>query len=397
MARVGLTALVAGCLLVAAPGWAGAEPATARGPITTLWTARYASNANTLTAATIAAPDGSRVYVTGENGAGMVTLAYDAATGKRVWRANYASGGDAIAIATSPNGSSVFVTGYVGYWGTAYATVAYDAATGRQLWEQDFGTNQPEGVGVSPDSTVVFVTGGSGTVAYQASTGTELWTESVNGDAVVTSPDGSAVFVGGPSLVRLNAGSGQIEWRDYVASTDLAVSPDGSSVYANAVTGSIGHWSWVVSGLRASDGATLWQDTLGPYGNPVYDLWAAVSPDGSTLYSAGYALEAFDAATGVAGWARTDVPTSAVALSLDGRFIATSGQYFGPRDYVVATQVVRASDGSSVGSPRWLKGIDNNGHVGVAVASDSRAFYVTATELSRKTGDDYLTTAYGRA
>lgn len=96
--------------------------------------------------------------------------------------------------------------------------VAYDASTGSQLWVKRYngpanGVDQPEDVGVSPDGSAVFVTGGSNgstsrdyaTVAYDASTGAKLWAKLYNtqsnfndvANALALSPDGSAVFVTG--------------------------------------------------------------------------------------------------------------------------------------------------------------------------------------------------------
>src|SRR3989442_193992 len=103
------------------------------------------------------------------------------------------------ALGGSPDGATVFVTGY--RWGSnscdEYATVAYDASTGTQLWVMRY--NGPgnrmdvaRALGVSPDGATVFVTGygwgsASGndyaTVAYGASTGAQLWVSRYNGPA----------------------------------------------------------------------------------------------------------------------------------------------------------------------------------------------------------------------
>ena len=77
--------------------------------------------------------------------------------------------GFANAIAVSPNGVMVFVTGdsdgLSGY--KDYATIAYDAATGRRLWLSrwngpDNGPDVATSIGVSPDGVRVVVTGSSG-------------------------------------------------------------------------------------------------------------------------------------------------------------------------------------------------------------------------------------------
>ena len=83
-------------------------------------------------------PDGSTVYVTGTSGARpangvaytrIVTIAYSAATGSQLWRANYGvrkQNSGAVALAVSPAGSTVFVTGTSQRrQGSYLATVAY--------------------------------------------------------------------------------------------------------------------------------------------------------------------------------------------------------------------------------------------------------------------------------
>src|SRR5213593_2099509 len=106
----------------------------------------------------------------------------------------YAKDSDAAtAIAVSPDGARVFVTGSslrgTRRFNSDYATVAYSASTGAWLWAKRYngpgnGLDDPMSLGVSPDGTQVFVTGGSmgtsgnndyATIAYDASTGTQRW------------------------------------------------------------------------------------------------------------------------------------------------------------------------------------------------------------------------------
>src|SRR5206468_2584113 len=110
-----------------------------------------------------------------------------------LWVATYNGPADGIEFANSlgvsPDGATVFVTGYSQRLGTEteYATIAYDAATGAQLWVALYNgpgdsNDSAVALGVSPDGATVFVTGLSGTsfyhyatVAYDAAKGAELW------------------------------------------------------------------------------------------------------------------------------------------------------------------------------------------------------------------------------
>jgi DNA-binding beta-propeller fold protein YncE len=69
-------------------------------------------------------------------------------------------------VAVSPDGSEVFVTGTTTYnVHDRYATVAYDASSGATLWVRTFlgsgGYSQARAVAVSPDGSTVFVSGTS--------------------------------------------------------------------------------------------------------------------------------------------------------------------------------------------------------------------------------------------
>jgi hypothetical protein len=208
---------------------------------TKLWVRRFdggapvppdATNQGDIAHALGVSPDGSRVFVTGEsigsgNATDYLTIAYNAATGQRSWvkRKNGPANGDdsAKALGVSPDGSRVFVTGFIHGSGSGrdYATVAYGAATGTQQWIRRYNgrpndNDSAEALGVSPDGSRVFVTGFSFsfvsnydylTVAYNAATGQRSWVKRENGpafgddqaSALDVSPDGSRLFVTGRS------------------------------------------------------------------------------------------------------------------------------------------------------------------------------------------------------
>jgi hypothetical protein len=180
----------------------------------------------------VSSPDGAKVYVTGyspsaTNGQDYVTLAYSAANGSTLWSARFNGSGNESdygrEVAVSPDGARVFVTGtsWADVTGRDYATVAYNAATGSRLWTQRFssaGERSDYGRAIAPsrDGSKVFVTGASYggttgpdyvTIAYDASTGATAWTSRYNGPksgadsayAIAASPDGTRLAVTGVS------------------------------------------------------------------------------------------------------------------------------------------------------------------------------------------------------
>jgi WD40 repeat protein len=175
-----------------------------------LWVARYeypASSVGTATSVAVS-PSGKSVFVTGyyeaAASAGYATIAYDAANGKQLWVKRYspAGGSDAAySAAVSPSGKTVYVTGGVygggGEGSEDYATIAYNAASGAQLWAKRYspgGTSYAHAVAVSPSGKTVYVTGISAgdfaTVGLNAVTGAQLWVKRYAGAGIAALPGG---------------------------------------------------------------------------------------------------------------------------------------------------------------------------------------------------------------
>jgi hypothetical protein len=160
-----------------------------------LWVSLYNGPGNRLDSAFSAAvsPDGHSLFVTGRSVGNntsddFATVAYDAAAGRQLWASRYNGGRDdtAVAVAVSPDGSRVFVTGFSAGQasGEDFATAGYDASTGKQLWVRRYdgaasGDDLATAIAVAPDNAAVYVTGYSSgvssgrdyaTVAYIAAT-----------------------------------------------------------------------------------------------------------------------------------------------------------------------------------------------------------------------------------
>lgn len=382
---------------------------------------------------------GGTAFVTGLRHTGdfqydYLTVAYDVATGAERWTASYdgpfADQDIAWGAAAAPDGSRVYVTGEsVGGFetGNDVATLAYDGVTGKQLWEARFdagSTDSAKGIVLSPNGDTVYVLAdissntspnhGLGVLAYDAMTGTPAWTAQVTGTGFVwpagiaLDAAGSRVFVGGWTggtnadkprdtdyllgafrardaggheagellwSARHDGGQGDSEDR----LTGLAVSPDGSRVFATGYLDRVSAtlFAQYQVGTVAFDGMTgtkVWESS---YSTSVSSQGSAVavSPDGTRLYVTGKTTGvptgdglqtgfqiltlAYDAGQGVQLWGvsydhpgTTDHPT-AMALSSDGSKLYVTGwsaPYAFPENNMDAVTVSYDADGTR----RWV-------------------------------------------
>jgi outer membrane protein assembly factor BamB len=316
-------------------------------PGTQLWAKLYNENVDSGHANAVAvSPNGNMVFVTGTNGkAGSVasdyaTIAYSTATGVQKWIKLYRGpgGGDSCdfdnAVAVSPDGSTVFVTGECETASSRndYTTVAYSAATGAQKWVKLYngvGTlNYGNALAVSPDSKTVFVTGESDAKDLEGQYGTVAYSAAT-----------------GAQLWATRYGGGPRNSNDIAHS--VAVSPDGRTVFVTGVSSDgIGatFTDDATVAYNAATGAQLWAARHHgvPIGNvTTYDS-LAVSPTGGAVYvtgitgesgapGAGYDTVAYTAATGAQLWAKhyaTNAGAYAVAVSPDGSTVYVTGTAF---------------------------------------------------------------------
>lgn len=331
------------------------------------------------------------------------TVSYSAATGAEVWAAQYAGNGainGATSVAVSPDGSMVFVTGSsaAAASGDDFATVAYEASTGTQLWARRWAgpgasNDDAAAVAVAPGGHTVLVTGTSSqpggpvavTIAYDAATGASKWTRQYNGSGAAA----------------------------------LAVKPDGSTVYVTGTNGT----DFTTIGYGVAGGARKWvsryqaRTTLG--GDPAISARSiAVAPGGSTVYITGtagnaarkhgpghdYAVVAYRASTGAQLWARRyngtgnrDDEAHSVTVGPNGRTVYVTGGSLGTNGHLDYATVAYGSSGTQLWSARF-NGPEGGNAAGWAVraSSNGQSVYVTGS-YETDTGSNFTTIAYNAA
>ena len=477
IASVVAVALVTTPAFLTAPSLFAATRATHVAPTVAgaqVWAKRYdgPSHFDDVAESLATSPDGTKVFVTGgsadlNGNPAFATVAYNASTGAVVWTKRYIgpSGIDDVshAVAVSPDGSMVFVTGEsLGTVAVDYATIAYDASTGAQLWAKRYVgpsayNDKAFALVVSPNSTKVFVTGGSAatnayddyaTIAYNATSGAQLWAKRYNGpgktnddaDSIGISPDGSKVFVSGASdaasgafgrvkdyaTVAYDSTSGTQLWvkryngpanqDDSVYALDVA--PDGSKVVVTGGgTGFNGVCQTTTIAYGAATGAQSWVKRYTGTNGGCYNQGNAVqvSPDSTTAFVGGvrtvfcwdFLTIAYDLSTGAQLWLKAYVgPTKSycdigrsLGVSPDGSEVYLTGEsaLSAGSDDDYATIAYDAGTGAQLWVKRYNFGTgnpqDDHPH-SLGVSPDGTRVFVTGGSRGNHGHTDFATVAY---
>ncbi|HUP70615.1 MAG TPA: kelch repeat-containing protein [Acidimicrobiales bacterium] len=251
--------------------------------------------------------DGTRVFVGGLS----ATVAYDTSSGATLW-ATLEDRSDFSGVATSPDGSLVFATG-LGPSGPAwlgdFVTVAYNAATGTKVWASHLPLPpDPPGTPGSMAGFAPWPCCGKGPL-QMSPTGDRLYLTGM-----------AAYYTAWPGRVDFDAltlayepSSGRIVWQArYRGATPnpgidpntdergffLEVAPDGSRIYMTGLSYNAtdyaldnGPRDYATVAYDAADGAQRWvaryNSSATATDNTVAVGGLAVSPDGTRLYALG--------------------------------------------------------------------------------------------------------------
>jgi hypothetical protein len=344
-------------------------------------------------------PDGKVVLVAG----GGPTVAYDAASGHRLWQAGGEGMSEGAAwLAVSPDGSAVYVIGTVAPDSpdAAYRTVALSMTSGKRLWAATFGgagagTHSVASVVATEALVIVDGVAGAGdagtkvvTVAYDARTGHQKWIAPFDASA-----DGTQGWF--PSGAR-----------------SLAVDPAGTTAYVTTGSQTAGVSHVVTEAYDTATGDRRWSTRYeSPDRGNAMGSAVAVSPDGSTVVMTGMSELAktrtdsvtigYDAATGKQQWVRTyngpanqNEGTGLVAFAPDGASVFVAGTSEGATPEH-EDMIVLAFDTAS-GARRWAvrwdgpAGRDDNAS-DLAVAPDGASVVLVGRTVPEPMKDQFAT------
>ncbi len=470
-APVALVALATVALILGTSTEAGAASPGHR-----LWAQIYDGPANSRDGAAAIAvnPDSSAVYVTGSSlsnlvGQDAVTVAY-APDGTRLWTSRYDGPSHfddgAVDIGVSPDGTMVFITGQTsGPSSSQILVLAYKATNGDRAWSTRIGSqllfDEVGALAVSPDGSVVFVTGvrryfddtDIRTIALDASTGSVLWSRRYEGTFhqpsratdLQVSPDGSLVVMvgwvetGGPGLnpadsvaVAYDVATGTRRWINRYdgnahgddRSFGVEIDPDGSVYVATASASLTNDLDYLTLAYDSVTGSELWRQRYnGPQNGADEPSAIGLSPDGAQVFVTGrsirsisgsvhvydYATLAIDAATGHRVWVKrydagiggSDEPVD-LGVSPDGSKVFVTGTSEGVINGVssatdFATVGYDAATGARLGLQRY-NGPCNflDRAIGLALSPDGSKVYVAGRTdcLDPDTSGDFATVAY---
>lgn len=355
--------------------------------------------------------DGSRLFVTGTfytptSDWDIVTVAFNTRNGARLWTARFNGSGNGFdhpnAIAVSPDGSRVYVTGYAQ---TATddvgVTLAYGAVGGATAWTKLSSNVLGSSIAVGPSGARVYVAGNGFITALTRAAGATVWTSTGGAwTSIVPSRDGSTLYATGrndctTAALRTGTGAPRTTKADANGCLYLVLDPAGNDLHALGYTFLPSGYESVVISMDAQSGAIgwtthrtgIWPRAIGtdPGGQKVFVTGTAGSEcDGPGCGP--FVTSAYEAGTGSEMWSGSG-PNDGYAISQvvspDGREVYATGTTLGD-----LTTIARdTGTGAKLWVVRYGASTAEDVPVGIAVAADGGRIYVTGTG-SRVMGSD---------
>jgi outer membrane protein assembly factor BamB len=257
--------------------------------------------------------------------------AYDAKTGRLLWRNTTVMSEEAVGTLTVVGGL-VVTTGHSCYSNSDPSghIAALDVKTGKRRW----GTSQGDAIEhVVADAGMIITYGlcgicsTSSVTGYRANDGARKWTIYDVSLASPVSAGGRLLLTGEGGSFAVATTTGKTIWRSSTPWSVLAANPVGDQFYATDPTGSL-------TALKATNGKAVWSAASAA---------GILAADGKRVYvSASAGSAAYDAKTGQKLWARVDAPFSRPIRA--GGLLYVSGSVLSPTNGTVVTATGYHSD-----------------------------------------------------
>lgn len=257
-------------------------------------------------------------------------VAFDAQSGKELWRKTYERAPFKSLYGNGPRASPAVSGGNVYTFGITGVLICWEAATGKQLWQKDTlkelqGNNLFFGMACSPlvDEGKVFVNvgaKGASVVAFGANDGAVAW-KALDDKASYSSPilftfgaHKQLVFLTGAGVVSLDPSTGQLHWKfplvDALFESSTTPARADSVLMASSITyGSVGLKLQDANGKPEftktwkEDGLTCYFSTPVAVGEQFYVVTGTKPPSRSNVAT----LHCIESKTGKELWSRPKV------------------------------------------------------------------------------------------